>query len=208
MWRSGDHELGDAELVALIMGTGIRGRSAGELAREALTSCGGLCAMARASPQELAQLAGIGESQAARLCAAFALGRRAAAREASRSGSVSSAAEVYARVWPRLAGLTQEVCMILALGSANQIVVETELTRGGLGSVEIHPREVFRVAVRAAAAAVVVVHNHPSGSLEPSAEDLALTSRLQAAGEILGVPLLDHVIVAATGYRSMAEHLG
>jgi len=164
--------------------------------------------MARASPQELVQQPGIGPSQAARLCAAFALGRRAAWRVASAPARVVSAADVHARVWPRLAGLAQEVCLLLALDSANQVIVELELTRGGLGTVEIHPREVFRSAIRVAAAAVVVVHNHPSGSLEPSAEDLQLTHRLRAAGELLGLPLLDHVIVAATGYRSMAEVLG
>ena len=117
------------------------------------------------------------------------------------------ALDVYDRVWPRLAGLAQEVFMVLAIDVRNVVLEEIEVARGSLTQVEVHPREVFRPLIRIGAAGAIAVHNHPSGDPTPSPEDLALTRRLREVGELVGIPLVDHVVVAERGCRSMAEWL-
>ena len=112
------------------------------------------------------------------------------------------------RVRARLAGVPQELFLALAVDARNGLIDEVEVARGHLTSVEVHPREVFRPLIRAAAAAAVVVHNHPSGDPTPSSEDLVLTRRLRAVGELVGIPILDHVIVAGDQFRSIAEWMG
>jgi DNA repair protein RadC len=204
----GGERVSDSDLIAILLGTGSRGCSAPDLALELLRSSGGLGALSRASPHELATITGIGAARAARVCAAFHLGRRAALQVAVRQGAVMNADDVFRRLRPRITGLHQEVCFAIALDSRNAIIDEIEIARGTLTGVDVHPREVFRPLIRIAAAAAVVVHNHPSGSVEPSEADLDLTRRLRAAGDVIGIPIVDHVIVADTGYRSLAEYLG
>jgi len=204
----GGERVSDLDLIAILLGTGRPGRSAPDLALDLLRATGGLGALARASPRELATVSGIGDARAARLAAAFHLGRRALEHVALREPSVGNADDVYRRLRPRLAGMTQEICLLLALDARNAVLGELEIARGWLNGVDVHPREVFRPLVRMAAAAAVIVHNHPSGALEPSDADVELTRRLRAAGDVIGIPLLDHVIIADTGYRSLAEHLG
>jgi DNA repair protein RadC len=204
----GGDRISDADLIAILLGTGQRGQSAPDLAAALLRTAGGLGALARASPRELATVSGIGDARAARVCAAFHLGRRAVEQVAVRAAAVMSADDVFRRLRPRIAGLDQEVCVVLGLDSRNAVLDEVEIARGTLTGVDVHPREVFRPLIRMAAAAAVVVHNHPSGAVDPSDADLELTRRLRAAGDVIGIPIVDHVIVADTGYRSLAEYLG
>jgi DNA repair protein RadC len=204
----GGDRVSDSDLLAILLGTGVPGRSAPDVAFDLLRSSGGLGALSRASPREMAQVAGIGAARAARICAAFHLGRRAVEQGAIRQGVVGSADDVYRRLKPRLAGLSQEVCVVIALDVRNAVVGEVEIARGWLNGVEVHPREVFRPLIRMAAAGAVVAHNHPSGELEPSEADVELTRRLRAVGDVIGIPIVDHVIVADTGYRSLAEYMG
>jgi DNA repair protein RadC len=204
----GGDRISDADLIAILLGTGRRGHSAPALAAELLRTSGGLGALSRDSPRELATVSGIGAARAARVAAAFHLGRRAVEQAVAREAAVMNADDVFRRVWPRIAGLDQEVCIVLALDSRNAVIGDVEVARGTLTGVDVHPREVFRPLIRMAAAAAVVVHNHPSGAVDPSDADLELTRRLRAAGDVIGIPLVDHVIVAATGYRSLAEYLG
>lgn len=192
------------ELIAIVLGTGTRGRTATDIARDVLTRTGGLVAMSRAGPRELAGVPGIGEARGARLAAAFHLGRRALS-EPFPDDVVRSPADVYAYLRPRTRGLAQEAFFVLALDARNSIVGDVEIARGSLTGVEVHPREVFRPLIRQAAAAAVVAHNHPSGDPSPSDCDLALTRRLRRAGDLLGIPLLDHVILGADGFTSLAE---
>lgn len=205
--RYGGDPLTSEELIALILGTGARGRSAIEVARSLLKETGGLTDLARANPRELAQVRGIGAARAARLVAAFQLGRRAMAPPDTRV-VLREPEDVYQHLHARLQGMTQEVFIVLALDARNGVVDEMEVARGTLTGVEVHPREVFRALVRQAAAAAVVVHNHPSGDSQPSPEDLALTRRLQLAGEILGIPILDHVVIGRDDFTSVAELVG
>ena len=204
----GGERVSDFDLLAILLGTGVRGRSAPDVALDLLRASGGLGALSRASPREMAQVAGIGAARAARISAAFHLGRRAVEQGSIRQGVVACAADVHERLRPRLAGLTQEVCIVIALDVRNAVLGEIEIARGWLNGVEVHPREVFRPLIRMAAAGAVVAHNHPSGEIEPSDADVELTRRLRAVGDVVGIPIVDHVIVADTGYRSLAEYLG
>jgi DNA repair protein RadC len=202
LFAHGGERASPGELIALILGSGIRGLPATELARAVLDQAGGLLALSRASPRELTRIAGIGPARAARLAAAFHLGRRALATSGDRLPRLLGPEDVFERLRPRMAGLVQEVFVVIALDARNGVIDEIEVARGCLTGVEVHPREVFRPLIRLAAAAGVVAHNHPSGSNEPSAEDRALTRRLQDIGELIGIPILDHVVIGHAGFGS------
>jgi DNA repair protein RadC len=202
----GSPALSTAELVALILGTGMAGRPALEVARALLDQAGGLVSLSRADARELARVPGLGLARAARLVAAFQLGRRAMV-EPMGSAVLRAPADVYRHLRGRMRGLEQEVFYLFALDARNRISCELEIARGSLTQVAVHPREVFRPLVRQAAAAAVVAHNYPSGDPAPSEEDVALTRRLRAAGALLGIPILDHVVIGADDFTSIGELL-
>jgi DNA repair protein RadC len=206
LWTHGPDRLSDTELVAIVLGTGVRGRPALTVAADVIAAAGGLSGLARAMPAELAAAHGVGEARAARLAAGFALGRRAL--EAPGRATLGGAGDVDRLLRPRVAGLAQEVFIVIGLDVRNRLLADVEVARGLLTGVEVHPREVFRPLIRMAAAGAVVAHNHPSGDPTPSAEDLALTRRLRAVGELVGIPVIDHVVIGRDGYRSIAEWLG
>lgn len=205
--RQGTHALGDVELLALVLGTGVRARSAAALAAELVESAGGLAALSRASPRELAQLTGIGAARATRVVATFELGRRALEVEQHRP-LVGRPEDVYRCVAPRVAGLAQEVFIVIGVDIRNGLLDVVECARGSVAGVEVHPREVFRPLVRMAAAGGILVHNHPSGDPTPSPEDLELTRRLREVGRLLGIPIIDHVVIGDRSFRSIAEWMG
>jgi len=207
LFQHGGDPLSIEELIALVLGTGSRGKSAVEVARSLLQEAGGLVDLSRANPRELAQVRGIGSARAARLVAAFQLGRRALSFPSERA-VLREPADVYRHLRPRLQGMTQEVFLVLVLDARNGVVDEIEVARGTLTGVEVHPREVFRPLVRQAAAAAIVAHNHPSGDSQPSPDDIALTRRLQLAGELLGIPILDHIVIGRDDFTSVAEAVG
>jgi DNA repair protein RadC len=205
--RHGGDPLSSEELIALVLGTGAPGRSAVEVARLLLRETGGLVDLARANPRELARVHGIGAARAARLVAAFQLGKRAMVEPASKI-VVREASDVHRHLRPRLQGMTQEVFVVLALDARNAVLDEIEVARGSLTGVEVHPREVFRPLIRQAAAAAVVAHNHPSGDAQPSPSDIALTRRLRLAGDLVGIPILDHIVIGGDDFTSVADLLG
>ncbi len=196
------------ELLATVLGTGTRGMPAIALGQKLLGHVGGLRQLSRASPQELMRIRGIGKARAVRLAAAFTLGRRVVQGESLASDLITSPSAAYRRLAQRCTGLTQEVFIVLALDVRCAVISELEIARGSLTSVEVHPREVFRPLIRLSAAAAVVAHNHPSGDPTPSFEDIELTNRLRAVGEIVGIPVLDHVILGDASYISIAEQIG
>jgi DNA repair protein RadC len=207
LWRCGTQSLGEAELLALLLGTGVRSRPVLAVASELVQAVGGVGALSRASPHELAQILGIGAARAARIAAAFELGRRAVEVTQHRK-LLGHADDVYRCVAPRLAALSQEVFIAIGVDVRNGMLDIVEVARGGLAHVDVHPREVFRPLVRMSAAGGVLVHNHPSGDPTPSREDRELTQRMREAGRILGIPIIDHVVVGDRSFRSMSEWMG
>ncbi len=207
LYRSGATELGDEELIALLLGTGVRHHSARAVAAELVRVAGGVGPLSRASPRELAQNKGIGEARAARVAAAFELGRRAVDAVQHRE-TLGRAEDVFRIVAPRLSGLTQEVFLSIGVDIRNGLLDIVEVARGTVIGVEVHPREVFRPLIRMAAAGGVLVHNHPSGDPTPSREDVELTKRMRDVGQLLGLPIIDHVVVGDRSFRSLAEWMG
>jgi len=207
LWQRGLTSIGDEELLAILLGTGVRAHPALAIAAELVRASGGVVAVSRASPRELAQVIGVGAERAARVAAAFELGRRAVEAEQRRE-LLGAPEDVFRIVGPRLAGLQQEVFLVIGVDIRNGLLDVVEVARGTVHGVEVHPREVFRPLVRMAAAGAVLVHNHPSGDPTPSPEDVALTRRLRSVGELLGIPIVDHVVVGDRGFRSVAEWMG
>jgi DNA repair protein RadC len=207
LWRRGVQTVGDEELLAILLGTGVRSHPALTVAANLVKATGGVVALSRASPRELSQVIGVGEARAARIAAAFELGRRAVETEQHRE-TLARPEDVFRIVAPRVSGLAQEVFIVIGVDVRNGLLDVVEVARGTVHSVEVHPREVFRPLVRMAAAGGVLVHNHPSGDPTPSVEDIELTRRLRAVGDVLGIPIVDHVVIGDRSFRSIAEWIG
>jgi DNA repair protein RadC len=201
----GPAELDEAELLAVILATGTTGLDALEVARELVARFGDLPRLARAALGELQQVPGVGPAKAARVQAALELGRRCASHTLGPRESVCSSRQVVACYAPLLAHLDREHFYALLLDAKHRKIRDVCVSVGSLDSAIVHPREVFRPAVAESAAAVIVIHNHPSGDPSPSAEDRAVTRRLVATAELLGVELLDHVIIARDGSSSLRD---
>ena len=200
----GPEALTVVELLTAVVGVGGAGRPADEVARGLLGSTGeDLRGLARLSLDGLASRAGVGPATAARILAALELGRRAAARPGGRRPRIRGPEDVHRRMGPRLRDRMQEEFHTLLLDAQHGVIREVLVTRGILDASLIHPREVFRPALEVGAAALVLVHNHPSGDPTPSAEDRAVTRQLVAAGRTLGIPVLDHVVVGDGRWRSV-----
>jgi DNA repair protein RadC len=195
--------LTNTELVALLLRTGARGRGAAQLAQQ--LAANGLEALAQCAPGELAAIAGVGPAKAASVLAAFELGRRLAAKPLQRGERIGSPEDVHRHFHARLRDAKAEEFHIVLLDARHRLLRSVLTSQGTLTASLVHPREVFRPALREAAAAIVLVHNHPSGDPTPSSEDRELTRRLARAGVLLGIPVLDHVIVADRGYASLRE---
>lgn len=194
-----------AELVALVLRTGGPGIPSLSLARAVLREFRSLDGLARAGEAELLRISGMGPAKIASLRAAIELGTRLARSPLRPGEKLGSPERVYAHFGARLRQLRQEVFFALLLDSRQRLIGEVEVSRGSLNQSLVHPREVFAPALREAAAAILVVHNHPSGDPQPSREDHEVTSRLARAGEILGIRLLDHVVVGREGFISFAQ---
>jgi DNA repair protein RadC len=188
--------LGDDELVALVLDLDVASAAA------ALAEAGGLDRLAAAPPPGLGRR---GWRHAATLRAALELGRRAAAAPLAAGDPIRDARTVYGHFLGRLPQLAREVFYVLLLDGRNRLRAEVRVSEGTLTTALVHPREVFGPAVRLGAAALVLVHNHPSGDPSPSSEDVVLTDRLKQAGEMIGIRVLDHVVIGHGGYVSLAE---
>ena len=198
-------ELRDADVLGVLLGTGAPGTPAADLADEILGASGGLRTLLRRTPAELAALPGVGEARAARLLACAEIGRRVAEETLPRGRLFLSSRQVFQHYGPRLRDLRVEQLRALYLDGKHRVLREELVSQGTLTSSPVHPREVFGPAMRHAAAAVVLVHNHPSGDPSPSEDDVAITRRLTHASELLGIRVLDHVIVGDGTYASFKE---
>jgi DNA repair protein RadC len=195
--------LSSRELLAALLGTGARGASALDLAGDLLGS--GLRSLASRSLQELEQVRGLGRAKATRVLAALELGARLASDPGCAAPALQSPGEAARYLLPRYATRPVETFGLLALDARHRLRREAVVSVGCLTASLVHPREVFQEAVVSRAAALVLFHNHPSGDPEPSAEDLALTRRLVAAGSLMGIEVLDHLVLGAGRYVSLKD---
>lgn len=203
--RLGPGALGDNELAAAVLGHGYRTVHALDLATQMLAALGGVQGLSRTTPRDLSRLRGIGPTGAARLLAGMELGRRALAQAGPPRARLASPREVAAYLLPRFGTADVEQFGVLLLDARHRVLHACVLTRGTVDASPAYPRDVFREAAVAGAAAVVLFHNHPSGDATPSLEDIALTRRLRQAGDVMGIEVIDHIILGDATYCSLRE---
>jgi len=202
--KLGAEALSAQEILAVILGRGVAGESVMVTAQRLLSEFGNLKGIADASVEELSQVRGIGIAKAAQIKAAFELSSRLEGyAEAGDKPVVKTPEDVNSLVRGRLRGKKKEYFLALLLDTRNQLIKVAEISIGSLDTSIVHPREVFKEAISASAASVVFVHNHPSGDPEASEDDIRLSKRLAEAGELVGIEVLDHIIIADKKFLSL-----
>ncbi|MBC7217167.1 MAG: DNA repair protein RadC [Candidatus Caldatribacterium sp.] len=197
--KMGPEALSDAELLAILLRTGVAGKSALELARLILDKAGSN--LPRFSVEDFRKVSGVGKAKACQIVAAFELARRFSQRERP---VIREPKDVIPYI-QHIADKKQEYFLCLTLNGAGEVIQTRVVTVGLLDSSQVHPREVFADAIADRAAGIIVAHNHPSGKPEPSPQDLAVTRQLAEAGKLLGIELLDHIIIARDGWLSLKK---
>ncbi len=203
--RLGPDALSAAELLGVLLGTGARGRSSVEVGQSLLEEAGGLRRLSTRNLPEVAAVRGIGRARAARVMAAFALGRQAGGLRLAPGARFRSGADIFRHYHGRLRDLRKEQFWTVLLDGKNRVLREERVSEGSLTASLVHPREVFAPAIRESAGALVFVHNHPSGDPTPSVEDVEITRRLCAVADLVGIRVLDHVVVGDGAYVSFLE---
>jgi len=203
--KSGSGALSDAQLLAILLRTGSGGENVLQLAMQLSKKYSPLSRMTKVSISELCSVKGIGPAKAVLLKAAFELGRRSLASPFSEGTALLDSRTVYEHFAPLLQGASKEYFKIVLLNQKNRVIYDETVSEGSLTSTVVHPREAFGPAVRESAASVIFVHNHPSGDPTPSRQDKQITERLVAAGDLMGIPVLDHIIVGNGTYFSFAD---
>lgn len=203
--RLGPLALSTAELIAVLLRTGIKGENAIRLSERLLKAFDGLTGLHRAEFQELKNTHGLGRAKAATLKAAIELGRRLNEQTPQERARINSPADAAALVQYEMSALENEHLRAIILDTRNQVLEIVELYRGSLNSAPVRIAEVFKPAIRRNAAAIILVHNHPSGDPTPSADDMALTKAIREAGQMLDVEILDHLVIGQGRYVSMKE---
>lgn len=202
--KFGAEALSAQEILALILGRGIAGESVMVTAQRLLSQFGSLKGMANASVEELSQVKGIGPAKASQIKAAFELANRLEGYpELGKKPVVKTPDEVVSLVRGKLKDKKKEHFLVLLLDTRGQLIKISEISIGSLDSSIVHPREVFKEAISASAASVILVHNHPSGVPEPSKDDIKLTERLVQTGEVIGIEVLDHIVISNNNYVSL-----
>jgi DNA repair protein RadC len=202
--KFGASALTNTELVALLIGTGTNGENVLRLAERILARLGGIEGLLRVSVGDLQKIKGVGNSKRAQLIAAAELARRMSALPAPERAAIHQASDA-ARLLADMAHLDQEQVRLLLLDAGKRVIAQPTLYIGTASTVVARVAEVYREAVQRGAAALVLAHNHPSGKPDPSPEDIELTRALVAAGELLDIKFLDHLIVGRDGWRSLRE---
>jgi DNA repair protein RadC len=205
LYYQGPAALKEEELVAIILRTGIHGRPVLDLARELLRHYGGLGGLARVGATELRSFKGLGVAKAVELQAALELGRRLAGLHPEARPQVRSPADLANLLMPEMAFLEQEHLRVVLLNTKNQVLSAPEVYVGSLNTSVVRVAELFREAIRQNAAAVIVVHNHPSGDPTPSNEDVQVTRQIVEAGQLLDIDVLDHLVIGHQRYVSLKE---
>lgn len=203
----GADSLTDAELLAILLrtGNGSTGESALDHARILLQQFGGFAGIDRASTADIKAIKGIGPAKMAQLKAAVEIGRRLGRKKWEAGKSLRSSEEVFRHFHERLASQKHEIFYVVLLDNKNRKIRDVKISEGSLTASLVHPREVFNPVIRESAAAVIFVHNHPSGDPAPSPEDVEITRRLKEVGEVMGVRVLDHVVIGQERYFSFSD---
>ncbi len=206
MLEHGKQVLSDAELVAILIGSGSRTESAVSLAQRILKSVNDdLNELGKLSLSQLMKFKGIGEAKAISIIASLELGRRRQIKDVIVNPKVSSSQDAYQFIGPMLADLDLEQFWIILLSRSNNIIAKRKISEGGVAGTVVDPKVVFKYALDQLASSIILVHNHPSGNLNPSQQDKVLTKKLVDAGEVLSIKVIDHLIVSSRGYTSFAD---
>ncbi|MEJ5350441.1 MAG: DNA repair protein RadC [Melioribacteraceae bacterium] len=202
----GAQSLSDAELIAILLRTGTKGKNVIQIAQSLISKYGNLNILSMQTIDAIKKFPGIGKDKAATLIAAFEISRRADAQKKWFSNKkITSPSDVAEIFIPLLRDEVKEKFYVLCLNSANKIIKNELISIGNLNSSVVHAREVFKVAIENNSANIILLHNHPSGNPEPSREDISLTKRLVEAGRLLEIQVFDHIIIAGNNYTSLVE---
>jgi len=202
----GKHTLSDAELIAILIGSGNREESAVGLAKRILTfTSNNLNQLGKLSVNDLTQFKGIGEAKAISIITALELGRRRRLEEALERPKINSSKAVFDIMQPILGELNHEEFWVLYLNNSNKIMYKNQLSSGGITGTLVDVRMLFKKALELSSVAVILCHNHPSGSLKPSKSDIDLTKKIQQAGKSLDIKILDHLLITEKAYFSFAD---
>jgi DNA repair protein RadC len=201
----GPQALSNAELLAILLRVGVQGENAVQVGQRLLKDFKGLSGLQRAPFQELCSQRGLGEAKAAQIKAAIELGRRLAVESPEERPSINSPADAAALVSYEMSALEQEHLRVILLDTRNRVLEVAEVYKGSVNSSQVHIGELFKPAVRRNAAALIVVHNHPSGDPTPSPDDLAVTRAIIQAGKLLDVEVLDHIVIGQGRWVSLKE---
>lgn len=205
MREKGAQAMGNSELLAILLRTGSHDESALRLAEHLLEQQGGLAGFGNATTEDIELIKGIGSAKATTILAAIELGRRVAILATADRVVVSSPDDVAALLLPRFRFESREHFVAVLLSTKNHVIKTPVISIGSLNASIVHPRELFREAINARAASVILAHNHPSGDPTPSPEDISLTRKLKDAGQLLDIPVLDHVILGDGKYVSLKD---
>lgn len=202
----GRSSLSDAELIAILIGSGNTEESAVELSRRILRSASeNLVELSRLSVNELMKFKGIGEAKAITIVAALELGKRRRSAEAKERKTIRSSKDAYEYLYAEVADLDYEKFWILLLDQANNVIRSMEVSEGGVSGTVADPKKIFRLALEGNASNIILCHNHPSGQLKPSDADLRITDKLKKSGEMIELKVLDHIIIGHDKYYSFAD---
>ena len=198
--------LTDAELIAILLRTGTKGKSVISIAQQLINENKNLAILASKSLNEFTKISGIGKDKGITLLAAFEISRRIQSQSKWFSDKkITTPADVAEIFIPLLRDELKEKFIVVCLNSANKIIKHEVVSIGNLNSSVVHPREIFKVAIDNLSASIILIHNHPSGNAEPSNEDISITKKLVDAGKIMDIPIFDHLIIAGNGFTSFVE---
>ena len=202
----GPQNLTDAELLAILLRIGTKGKSVLGIAQEIINKEVNLSVLASRSLDSLTKIPGIGKDKAATLLAAFEISRRIQSQSKLFSDKKISSPKDVAEIFiPLLRDELKEKFIVVCLNSANRIIKQETISIGNLNSSVVHPREIFKVAIDSLAASIILIHNHPSSNPDPSNEDISITKKITESGKIMDIPVFDHIIIAGSTYTSFVE---
>ncbi|WP_073486900.1 MULTISPECIES: DNA repair protein RadC [unclassified Flavobacterium] len=201
----GKDALSDAELLAILIGSGSRNESAVALSQRILADAGNLNSLGKMSISQLMQFKGIGEAKAITIIAALELGRRRRAEDTVKLSKIISSKNTFEIMQPIIGELSHEEFWVLFLNNSNKVISKSQLSKGGITGTIVDIRLVFKLALENGATGLILCHNHPSGNLNPSDADKQITKKIKTAGEILDVKILDHLIITETKYYSFVD---